>query len=241
MALRPRDMWREFREEVGGPTIWVIFVGAIGPLAVQLALGESSWWLFPIPLPLAVASAAARVSDRSGPAIALGALLGYLLLMAFAASPLYPPYYSWVRRGAAAPSVERIPLSCRAWLPALLLLLWITLLSIYIHPVVFLIEAAWILISAYPAYVARSRFRRVPRLLLIMYALTLLANAIATASCLRSGWVEYLPRVAGLNSVVDGFLALACLWEALRGGGRDLLTFLTFYVTLGSLLTWWLW
>ncbi len=241
MALSIREMWLELREEVGGPMVWVALVGAIGPLTVGLALGESSWWLFPIPIPLAVASAAARVSDRSGPAISLGALLGYLLLMAFAASPLYPPFYRWVTRGLPSPRVGRIPLSCRTWLPALLLLSWITLLAIYIHLVVFLIEAAWILISAYPAYVARSRFRRVPRLLLIMYAAVLLANAIATASCLRSGWVEYLPRVAGLNSVVDGFLALACLWKALRGGGRDLLTFLTFYVTLGSLLTWWLW
>ena len=86
MALGLRDMWLELREEVGGPTIRVVFAGEIGPLAVQLALGESSWWLFPIPL--AVASAA-RVSDRSGPAVSLGALLGFLLVMAFAASP--PP------------------------------------------------------------------------------------------------------------------------------------------------------
>ena len=243
VSLGLRSMWLELREEIGGPMVWVVFVGAIGPLAVGLALGESSWWLFPIPIPLAVASAAARVSDRSGPAISLGALLGYLLVIALMASPLYPPLYEWAVSGyQLAPSVRGVPLSCRACSPPPFFFPMLSLLLAYACSYLgLLLAAAWLLISSYPAYVARFRFRRVPRLLLIAYASALAIDSCLSASCASTGWMRYAPWLLAVSSALDATLAVACLWKARKGGGRDLLTFLTFYLLSGSVLRYWWW
>ncbi len=241
-----RDMWLEFRAELEGMRR-VLLAGALaGALAPALVLVMG---FFLVPLPLALASAHYRRSDRSGPAIALGALLGYLLVIALMVSPLYPPYYRWLTRGMPVRGVERIFMSYRACSPFLsglfvTFLGWLMYMGDFASPsFLTLVPIAWVTLSAYPAYIARSRFRRVPRLLLIMYSLALLANALACALCLPV-WLEEPPlfsALAALDPAASVTLAAACLWRARRGGGQNLLAFLTFLALLGTPRCWWWW
>ncbi len=237
MALGLRDMWLELRGELEGLGR-VLLAGALaGALAPALVLVMG---FFLVPLPLALAS---RGSDRSGPAIALGALLGYLAVTAFALSPLYPPYYRWVNRGVPAPRVESIPLSCRACSPFLTTLSTIFVEFLMATPSLTLFPIAWVALSAYPAHVARSRFRSVPRLLLIFYSLALLANSVFCARCFPLWLVEWPPlysALARLDPVLSFLLAAACLWKTWRGGGGNLLSFLSFYALVSASMWWWL-
>jgi len=229
-------MWLELRGELEGLER-VLLTGLLGPALILAVVAITDPLdLLLTPLPLFLASLASRESDRSGPAIALGALLGYLLLTAFSLSPLYPPFYRWVNRGVPAPKVESIPLSCRACSLPLY-----TLLGTFAAVIIVALEAiplfvAWAAISAYPAHIARTRFRRVPKLLLIFYSLALLADTLACALCLPA-WVEESPPIAELSyldPVASVLLAAACLWKAWRGGGQNLLAFLTFYSLIGT-------
>ena len=239
MALGVREAWRELRAELEGMG-WVLLAGSVGPISAWLAMVAMAL-PFLIPLPLALASARVRGSRRAGPAIALGALLGFSLVKAFLASPLYPPFYRWANRGWPAPNIEEVPLACRACTPSLsmaaLLLVFCIILALPLLP----IPIAWILLSAYPAYVAWRGLERVPRLLLLMYAIALLANSLACALCsLSSG--DALGSVAMVfDSALSLALAALCLLRAWAGGGggRGLLAFLTFYVLLCS--PWILW
>ncbi len=237
VPLGLRDMWLELRAELEGMER-VALAGFLGPALILALVAITDPLAFLLtPFPLFLASLASRESDRTGPAIALGALLGYLLLTAFSLSPLYPPFYRWVNRGAPAPKVESIPLSCRVCSPSLFALLWAFAAYIIIALEAVPLLAAWVALSAYPAYIARSRFRRVPRLLLIMYSLTLLGNALACALCLPV-WLEEPPlfsALAALDPAASVTLAAACLWRARNGGGQDLLAFLTFYSLIGTI------
>ena len=242
MALGLRDMWLELRGELEGLER-VLLTGLLGPALILAVVAITDPLAFLLtPFPLFLASLASRESDRSGPAIALGALLGYLLLTAFSLSPLYPPFYRWVNRGVPAPKVESIPLSCRACSPPLPTLLWTFAAVIIVALEAIPILAAWVALSAYPAHVARSRFRRVPRLLLIMYSLALLADSATCSLCILSsrkeGPLSLFSMFALLDPPASLALALACLWKAWRGEGRDLLSFLTFYALVGT-SRWW--
>lgn len=242
MALGLRDMWLELRGELEG-TGWVLLAGLLGPaLILALVAITDPLVLLLTPFPLLLASAYVSTSDRSGPAIALGALLGLALVSAFALSPLYPPYYRWVTRGVPAPRVESVPLSCRACSPFLTTLSTIFVEFLMAAPSLTLFPIAWVALSAYPAHVARSRFRSVPRLLLIFYSLALLANSVFCARCFPLWLVEWPPlysALARLDPVLSFLLAAACLWKTWRGGGGNLLSFLSFYALVSASMWWW--
>ncbi|MDK2465246.1 MAG: hypothetical protein QI223_10830 [Candidatus Korarchaeota archaeon] len=90
-----RGMWLELGDEVEGLER-VALAGLLGPALILALVAITDPLILLTPLSLLLASVYASTSDRSGPAIALGALLGYLLVMGFAVSPLYPPFYRWV-------------------------------------------------------------------------------------------------------------------------------------------------
>ena len=99
MALGVREAWRELRAALEGMG-WVLLAGSVGPISAWLAMVAMAL-PFLIPLPLALASARVRGSRRAGPAIALGALLGFSLVRAFLASPLYPALLPLGEQGLA--------------------------------------------------------------------------------------------------------------------------------------------
>ncbi|MDK2465245.1 MAG: hypothetical protein QI223_10825 [Candidatus Korarchaeota archaeon] len=242
MALGLREMWLEFRSELEGMG-QVLLAGALGPaLILALVAVTDPLVLLLTPLPLFLASVHASASDRSGPAIALGALLGLALVSAFALSPLYPPFYRWVHRGVPAPSVENIPLPCRACSPFLTTLLIMFVEFLIAAPSLTLFSIIWVTMSVYPACVARSRFRSVPKLLLIMYLLALLANSASCTCCFPLWlveWPQLYSALAHLDPALSSLLAAACLWKAWRGGGGNLLSFLSFYAVVGASMWWW--
>ncbi len=231
------EMWDELASQVGGRRFLVVLAGALGLVLCDLAARASRDVCLPdvlmtAPIPMLLASFLAIELGRGGPAVSLGALLGYSCLAALRA--LNPLAHCIHRSGGLKAAICRACSSPPVYLP-------IGGLPPHAKGSTLVVAAIllipFLVVAAIPAAVAYAGTRRVPRLLLLMYAIALLADSLACSACrdwrpIHEGYLWLGIPVVSLDLI----LSLLCLRGARSGaGGRLLLSALTFYAVVGSL------
>lgn len=223
--MRFGEALEELAEDIRGVRFLVVLAGALGPILCDLLMrwaaevsGAGPPILLTAPAPILLASLLALEVGGGGPAVSLGALLGYSSLAALRL--LHP------RLGGPPPL-------CGACSTPLIYAL--------AGPPGF----SAVVMSLVPASVVYRETSEVPRLLPLMYAAALLANFATCAACLAHRWEAYLGdsfhpiflSLVASSMALDVILSAISLRKARAGTGgvRLLLAALTLYAIVGSL------
>ncbi len=214
-----RSLVYELKEELKG--LWgVVLAGAIGPLIFGWEL-----MAFISPLPLAIAALVKGREKGIGPAILLGAVLGYLVK---------------VLPGVVLGFLTKK--SIWHFVPLTFSLVGLFFYTCFlIAPDLLWLPIAWVLLASYPAYVVLKRSEDVPRLLWMLISAVLTFNSVLPLTYVKL----YSPKLLELkkhmylaDSIVSSLLILmlALVLLFLKKGRNKLLAFLVFYFLTGSIL-----